>query len=44
MTFSETVERVLIDLGGVLTVDPWESLVLTPRTGLADRLHLDRGG
>ena len=42
MTFSETVERVLIDLGGVLTVDPWESLVLTPRTGLADRLHLDR--
>lgn len=35
-------DRVLIDLGGVLTVDPWESLVLTPRRGLADRLHLDR--
>jgi beta-phosphoglucomutase-like phosphatase (HAD superfamily) len=35
-------ERLLLDLGGVLTVDPWESLVLTPRRGIADRLDLDR--
>jgi FMN phosphatase YigB (HAD superfamily) len=36
------VDRILIDLGGVLTVDPWETLVLTPQTGIADRLQLDR--
>lgn len=33
---------VLFDLGNVLFCDPWESLLLTPGTGLADRRGLDR--
>lgn len=37
-----TIDRVLVDLGGVLTVDPWETLLLTPGTGIADRMGLDR--
>lgn len=35
-------EVVLFDLGGVLVCDPWESLLLSPGCGLADRLRLDR--
>jgi beta-phosphoglucomutase-like phosphatase (HAD superfamily) len=35
-------DTVLFDLGGVLVSDPWESLLLTPELGLADRLGLDR--
>ncbi|WP_156325579.1 hypothetical protein [Nonomuraea sp. SBT364] len=31
-----------MDIGGVLTSDPWQAIVLTPRLGLADRLGLDR--
>lgn len=33
---------VLFDLGNVLFCDPWESLLLTPGSGLADRRGLDR--
>jgi hypothetical protein len=33
---------VLFDLGGVLTGDPWQAILLTPRLGIADRLGLDR--
>jgi FMN phosphatase YigB (HAD superfamily) len=33
-------EVVLFDLGGVLFCDPWETLLLTPGTGLAARLGL----
>jgi len=33
---------ILIDLGGVLTEDPWETILLTPEIGIADRLGLDR--
>ncbi|WP_326796284.1 hypothetical protein OG946_13105 [Streptomyces sp. NBC_01808] len=33
---------VLFDLGNVLFCDPWETLLLTPGTGLADRRGLDR--
>jgi FMN phosphatase YigB (HAD superfamily) len=33
---------VLFDLGGVLTGDPWQAILLTPRLGVADRLGLDR--
>ncbi len=33
---------VLLDLGGVLTADPWQAILLTPRLGIADRLGLDR--
>jgi FMN phosphatase YigB (HAD superfamily) len=36
------VTNVLLDLGGVLTVDPWQALLLTPQRGLVDRLLLDR--
>ena len=32
---------VLIDLGGVLTGDPWETILLTPELGIADRLGLN---
>lgn len=32
---------VLLDLGGVLTGDPWQAILLTPRLGIADRLGLD---
>jgi hypothetical protein len=35
-------EVVLLDIGGVLTPDPWQSLLLTPGDGLADRLGIDR--
>lgn len=37
------IGTVLFDLGGVLTPDPWQTLVLTPGRGLADRLGIDRG-
>ncbi|MFD0352218.1 HAD family hydrolase [Streptomyces sp. NPDC127110] len=33
---------VLFDLGNVLFCDPWETLLLTPGAGLADRMGLDR--
>jgi len=36
------MNAVLFDLGDVLFCDPWETLLLTERTGLADRLGLDR--
>jgi hypothetical protein len=36
------VTRVLLDLGGVLTADPWQALLLTPRRGLVDRRGLNR--
>ena len=36
------VDTVLFDLGGVLTSDPWQSLILTPERGVADRLGIDR--
>jgi FMN phosphatase YigB (HAD superfamily) len=36
------VQTVLFDLGGVLACDPWQSLLLTPGRGLADRLGLKR--
>lgn len=32
---------ILFDLGNVLFCDPWESLLLTPGAGLADRWGLD---
>ncbi|MET7488580.1 hypothetical protein [Streptomyces sp. NPDC005538] len=32
---------ILFDLGNVLFCDPWESLLLTPGSGLADRWGLD---
>ncbi|HEX2087255.1 MAG TPA: hypothetical protein VHF89_16350 [Solirubrobacteraceae bacterium] len=37
-----SARTVLLDVGGVLTSDPWQSILLTPRRGLADRLGLDR--
>jgi FMN phosphatase YigB (HAD superfamily) len=36
------VEAVLLDVGNVLASDYWESLLLTPGLGLADRFGLDR--
>lgn len=36
------VTTVLFDMGGVLTSDPWQSLLLTPGDGLVDRVHLNR--
>ncbi|MFJ9040198.1 HAD family hydrolase [Streptomyces sp. NPDC102406] len=33
---------ILFDLGGVLFCDPWETLLLTPGQGLADRLGVPR--
>jgi FMN phosphatase YigB (HAD superfamily) len=33
---------VLFDLGGVLTSDPWQSILLTPGDGLVDQLRLSR--
>ncbi|MER5885325.1 hypothetical protein ABT160_15965 [Streptomyces sp. NPDC001941] len=33
---------ILFDLGGVLFCDPWETLLLTPGRGLADRLGVPR--
>ncbi|MCA1691401.1 MAG: HAD family hydrolase [Acidimicrobiales bacterium] len=38
---TDHIENVLFDLGGVLTSDPWESFLLTPSRGVADRLGLD---
>lgn len=35
-------DTLLLDVGGVLFGDPWETLLLTPGAGLADRLGLDR--
>ncbi|HEV2376348.1 MAG TPA: hypothetical protein VGS19_29780 [Streptosporangiaceae bacterium] len=35
------IRTVLFDLGGVLTCDPWQAILLTPRLGVADRLGLD---
>jgi FMN phosphatase YigB (HAD superfamily) len=42
MFAQDEIGAVLFDVGGVLTVDPWQALVLTPRHGLADQLGLDR--
>jgi FMN phosphatase YigB (HAD superfamily) len=39
---SRELEVALFDLGGVLVCDPWQSLLLTPERGLADRFNLDR--
>lgn len=36
------IKTVLLDVGNVLTPDPWEALVLTPERGLADRLGIRR--
>lgn len=36
------IDVVLFDLGGVLTPDWWETLILSPEAGLADVLELDR--
>jgi FMN phosphatase YigB (HAD superfamily) len=36
------VDIVLLDIGGVLTSDPWQSIVLTPGRGLADLLGIER--
>lgn len=33
---------MLLDVGGVLTPDPWQTLLLTPGDGIADRLGADR--
>jgi beta-phosphoglucomutase-like phosphatase (HAD superfamily) len=35
------LDATLIDLGGVLTVDPWEALLLTPTVGVAARVGVD---
>jgi len=37
-----SLTTVLLDLGGVLTPDPWQALLLAPGRGLVDRLGLDR--
>lgn len=37
-----SVAVVLLDIGGVLTPDPWETILLTREVGLVDRLGLDR--
>lgn len=34
-------DTLMLDVGGVLYGDPWETLLLTPGAGLADRLGLD---
>lgn len=36
------LDVVLFDLGGVLTSDPWQSILLTPGRGIADRCALNR--
>lgn len=36
------IKCILFDIGGVLTSDIWETLLLTPVSGLADRLGLNR--
>jgi FMN phosphatase YigB (HAD superfamily) len=36
-----TFQAVLLDLGGVLTVDPWESLLLTAEVGGCARLGIE---
>lgn len=38
----DAADTLMLDVGGVLFGDPWETLLLTPGTGLADRLGLDR--
>lgn len=35
-------DTLMLDVGGVLFGDPWETLLLTPGAGLADRLGVDR--
>lgn len=39
----DDVHTVLLDVGGVLFVDPWETLLLTAEVGLAARYDLDAG-
>jgi FMN phosphatase YigB (HAD superfamily) len=36
------MDTILFDIGNVLTTDPWESLLLTPGIGIADRLGIPR--
>jgi FMN phosphatase YigB (HAD superfamily) len=36
----QDIEVILFDIGGVLTSDPWQTLVLTPEVGLAARLGI----
>lgn len=38
----DDVHVVLLDVGGVLVSDYWETILLTPELGLADRLGLER--
>ena len=38
---STVVDTVFLDIGGVLVVDVWEALLLTPDTGLAAKLNID---
>lgn len=38
---SASMRTVLLDLGGVMTPDPWETLMLTPHRGLAARVGVD---
>jgi FMN phosphatase YigB (HAD superfamily) len=42
MNVNSGIATTLFDIGGVLTSDPWESLLLTPKKGIADRLQLER--
>ncbi|WP_027341093.1 HAD family hydrolase [Hamadaea tsunoensis] len=42
VTTVSMIDTVLFDVGGVLTFDPWETMVLTPTQGLADRLRIPR--
>jgi FMN phosphatase YigB (HAD superfamily) len=36
------IRTVLFDIGGVLATDPWQSLLLAPAAGIADRLGISR--
>ena len=38
----DEIAVVLLDVGGVLVSDYWETILLTPELGLADRLGLER--
>lgn len=42
MKKKQRIEDVALDIGGVLVADPWQSILLTPGTGLADRLGVPR--
>lgn len=42
LTVPDGVDVVLLDVGGVLVSDYWETILLTPEHGMVDRLGLDR--